>query len=96
MTEILLDNLDKPMPQKLSPRAERRKRDAHAAIRKKRITEQVYHMSDCPYYSNLHQFSKNKIHCSCWMCSNKSKPKSGGRNWSIADQRKIDQAAYTY
>lgn len=95
MTEFFMDGACNPTPQKPSSRAERRKRDVHAAIRKKRITEQVYHMSDFPYYSNLHQFSKNKVHCSCWMCSSKSKPKSGGRNWSIADQMKIDQAAYT-
>ena len=28
-----------------------------------------------PYYDNLHQYSKNKIHCSCPMCSPKTKNK---------------------
>lgn len=31
-------------------------------------------------YSNLHQYSKNKIHCSCPMCSVKTKNK-GRRRW---------------
>lgn len=26
-----------------------------------------------PYYNNLHQYSDNKIHCSCPMCRSKSK-----------------------
>lgn len=49
-------DLNEPVPQKLSSRGERRKRDVHAAIRKKRITEQVYHIDGYPYYNNLHQF----------------------------------------
>lgn len=94
MAATLQNGCPELVPQKLSSRGERRKRDVHAAIRKKRITEQVYHIDGCPYYNNLHQFSKNKIHCSCWMCSAKSKPKSGGHNWSISDRRKIDQATF--
>ena len=31
------------------------------------------------YFDNLHQFSKNKIHCSCGMCSTKTRNK-GKRN----------------
>ena len=50
------------------------------------------------YYNNLHQFEKNKIFCSCPMCSAKTnnKNRKGGRgwepskNWSISDQRKLD------
>ena len=47
------------------------------ALRKKRITEHYYwHRENGePYYDNLHQFSKNKIHCSCPMCSQKTKNK---------------------
>ena len=46
------------------------------ALRKKRITEHYYwHRNGEPYYDNLHQFSKNKIHCSCPMCSQKTKNK---------------------
>ena len=50
------------------------------ALRKRRITQEVYwDGKDHPYYDNLHQFSKNKIHCSCPMCSAKSKNKGRRR-----------------
>lgn len=46
------------------------------ALRKKKIAEEVYHDGkDHPYYDNLHQYSKNKIHCSCPMCSPKTRNK---------------------
>lgn len=57
------------------------------ALRKKRISERIYHCfkSDEPfqYYDNLHQFSKNKIHCSCPMCSPKTRNKGrrGRKNY---------------
>lgn len=35
------------------------------ALRKRRIAREVL---GCNYYSNLHQYSKNKIHCSCPLC----------------------------
>ena len=36
------------------------------ALRKRRIAREIYPNGDkCPYYDNLHQYSKNKIHCSC-------------------------------
>lgn len=50
------------------------------------------------YYDNLHQYSKNKIHCSCPLCSSKSKNKgkrknywAKSRNWKISDLRKIEK-----
>lgn len=44
------------------------------AIRKKKIAENVYFdEKNYPYYNNLHQYSKNKIHCSCPICSAKTK-----------------------
>lgn len=46
------------------------------ALRKRRITEEVYYGGkEHPYYNNLHQYSKNKIHCSCPMCSPKTRNK---------------------
>lgn len=46
------------------------------ALRKKRISDNFWpHASDYPYYDNLHQYSKNKIHCSCPLCSQKTKNK---------------------
>lgn len=56
MAAIVQNGSPEPDPQKLSSRGERRKRGVHAVIRKKRITEQVYHLDGCPYYNNLHQF----------------------------------------
>lgn len=50
------------------------------AIRKRRIAREVYPESPgWEYYPNLHQFSKNKIHCSCSCCSTKTRNK-GRRN----------------
>ena len=40
------------------------------ALRKKRISDNFWHhAAEHPYYDNLHQYSKNKIHCSCPLCS---------------------------
>lgn len=58
-------------------KAEKRKNDFKKAIRKKNIAEQNYGFS---YYDNVHQYSKNKIHCSCPMCSTKTK--NNGRKHS--------------
>jgi len=41
------------------------------AVRKRNICRKVYRWEP---YDNLHQYSKNKIHCSCPDCS----PKSNG------------------
>ena len=54
-------------------RAWNRKTSIKKARRKKRITEEVYrHRKDYPWYNNLHQYSKNKIHCSCPLCRGES------------------------
>ena len=48
------------------------------------------------FYKNLHQYSKNKIHCSCPMCSAKTKNKGGRCIWAPAynptmmDKRRSD------
>ena len=54
------------------------------------------------WYDNLHQYSKNKIHCSCAMCACKSKgtkvkkcTRGPATNWSISDKRKIDRLNYS-
>jgi hypothetical protein len=69
------------------------------AKRKQRIAKEVYYDGDKhPYYDNLHQYSKNKIHCSCPMCAaktrNKKRRKNNGRgfapsiNYKPADWRR--------
>ena len=62
------------------------------ALRKKRLSKEVcWFPTGWEYYDNLHQFSKNKIHCSCPNCStktrNKGKRKRGNYNRSIAYNR---------
>ena len=54
-------------------RDKRRKLNIAKALRKKKISEYIFGI---PYYDNLHQYSKNKIHCSCPMCSGMSKTNS--------------------
>ena len=60
------------------------------AIRKQKIAREVLGWE---YYNNLHQYSKNKIHCSCPLCR--------GEEWSygensinqlkITDRKKISR-----
>ena len=62
----------------MEPRSRAYNRDVskRKALRKKRISDNFWpHASDYPYYDNLHQYSKNKIHCSCPLCSQKTKNK---------------------
>ena len=63
------------------------------ALRKRRIAREI-----CGWemYDNLHQYSKNKIHCSCPLCRAKTnmknmKWKSGNeaKNWKHSDIQKI-------
>ena len=72
-------------------RAEKRHNDWKKAIRKKKIIN-AYGQD---YYDNLHQYSKNKIHCSCPFCRAKTAKKkqvwSGGKNWSVSDEKRIEE-----
>lgn len=85
------------------PRSRAYNRDVskRKALRKRRITEEVYYYGkSAPYYDNLHQYSKNKVHCSCYLCSSKTRNKGKRRhlrgnycpsyNYSISDRRKIE------
>ena len=91
-------------------RAWRRKKDFSKAERKRNIDLAVsyynwkeYNNPLCPYnsfinygmYDNIHQYSKNKIHCSCPMCSAKTTNKRAKKvfyapswNPTITDLRK--------
>ena len=75
------------------------------ALRKRRIDKHVtWYSEERGYglYNNLHQYSKNKIHCSCSMCSAKTRNKgaskhkgmSPGINYKISDIRKIQRLEY--
>ena len=55
------------------------------ALRKKRISDQYSyysHHNGEHYYDNLHQYSKNKIHCSCPDCNTKTRNKGSKRHRS--------------
>lgn len=74
------------------------------ALRKRTIANVMYNWYDSgfSYYNNLHQYSKNKVHCSCPLCSAKTRNKAYGRrnamapkiNYTISDMRKIQRLEY--
>lgn len=77
-------------------RAERRHLNVTKALRKR-------NMACFEWYDNLHQYSKNKIHCSCPLCSCKTKIGAGGwkckgrhkgYNWSHMDLKRIVAMEY--
>ena len=81
-------------------RAERRHKNIVKALRKRNITRTCYCAGglNWEYYDNLHQYSKNKIHCSCPMCSSKTNNRGrlkwygiGRKNWKHSDLIKINR-----
>ena len=66
-------------------RGEKRKIDFTHALRKKKKAEIIDRNNNCSYFDNLHQYSKNKIHCSCPNCSAKTS-KNGYTN---TDKKKL-------
>ena len=81
-------------------RAERRHNDVKKAIRKRKLAKEVYYsspMGSWEWFDNLHQYSKNKIHCSCPICSRKSNNRNRwGDHYDppISDRKKIDGMNY--
>ena len=80
--------------------AENRHYSYAKALRKQRITIQCYGNSiEHPYYNSLHRFSKNKIHCSCCICSNKTRNKGKRKhlarsyrpvlNYPVSDRKRL-------
>ena len=70
-------------------RAERRHKDFVKALRKKRIALDLYNID---WYTSLHAYSKNKIHCSCPYCTSKTNNKHrhafySSYNPSISEKR---------
>ena len=67
------------------------------ALRKQKIAKKLY---GGERFDNLHQYSKNKVHCSCPCCSRKTnnkgknRLKSGNYNpskdWKHSDAQKIE------
>lgn len=62
----------------------RRKKDFSKAKRKMEINKTICSIDNILFYDNLHQYSKNKIHCTCPLCS--AKTRNIGN--SISDERK--------
>lgn len=84
---------------------ENRRRSILKALRKRKLDGQVIWYSDdrgYGLYDNLHQYSKNKIHCSCPMCSAKTRTKGNSKqkgmaptiNHKISEIRKIQKLEY--
>lgn len=76
LVDIYSDNLTDAETESLfsttkeSKRGDRRKIDYKKARRKARI-DLARSYDGLPLYDNLHQYSKNKIHCSCQLCRGK-------------------------
>lgn len=60
------------------------------AIRKQKIAREVL---GGEYYNNLHQYSKNKIHCSCPDCRGRSTGRSNNsiEQYKLSDQKKLNE-----
>ena len=71
-----------------------RKKSFAKAKRKQNICKKCYGWE---YYNNLHQYSKNKIHCSCSSCRITTAKRSWcgghrkGKNWKHSDLKKINR-----
>ena len=75
--------------EKSKRRAERRKKNIMKAKRKRNIDLSVGYAND-PLYNNLHQYSKNKIHCSCQLCAFNHK-KHGYTTYTVQDLKRFDE-----
>lgn len=71
---------------KVKARSARRKTWYTKAKRKQRIAKRIY--GETGIYKNLHQYSKNKIHCSCPLCSAKYRD-NHGLNLSIGALKRL-------
>lgn len=88
------------------PRAWRRWKNFTKARRKRELDKELTmpfpdradgSLQQWLFYKNLHEYSKNKIHCSCPMCSPKTRNKGHRRkaknyapsiNYTMMDQRR--------
>ena len=69
----------------------RRKKDYCKAKRKEYISKEVYGVD---WYDNLHQYSKNKVHCSCPMCASKTNLKKWRGSGKRYDNRSLYGTSY--
>jgi len=97
--EYLGEKEIKDFLEKDKKRFKRRKTDFKKATRKRKIAREVYHSLDptWEWYDNLHQYSKNKIHCSCPICSTKTNNRNRwGNHYNppMSDKRKLEEMNY--
>lgn len=80
-------------------RAERRRNNIIKSLRKQKLCQEIYHLN---WYDNLHEYSKNKIHCSCPMCAAKTNGKKIKYGWqpkfnpTIKDLKQIEKLNYNF
>ena len=74
-------------------RGERRKINFLHAVRKKKIDRQYPLGDKYPMYNNLHQYSKNKIHCSCPDCRGYSTGHGDNsiEQYKLSDKKKLNE-----
>ena len=81
----------------MSSRAYNRDVSRRKALSRRQLARKIYPYDEHDYYDNLHQYSKNKIHCSCPVCSAKTRNKgrrdrknySRSLNYKATDLRKL-------
>lgn len=84
-------------------KGDRRKIDYKKARRKARI-DLARSCDGLPMYDNLHQYSKNKIHCSCRLCRGKdyfgrhiiTEQEVKSRDEMMVELRELDENLQTY
>lgn len=84
------------VPSTFRTRAERRYNNVRKAMRKQKIARSVYpgEGESWNYYDNLHQYSKNKIHCSCYSCSCKTRDRKKKYSPTLKERRRMDEMEY--
>ena len=91
--DIDLDNFNNYLD-KSKKRAIRRKVNVIKAKRKQIIDKNIHNSYNThPWYNNLHQYSKNKIHCSCPLCAFNHK-KFRHKNYTIQDLKQLENMDY--
>ena len=81
----------------MSSRAYNRAVSRRKALNRRQLARNIYPYDEHDYYDNLHQYSTNKIHCSCPVCSAKTRNKgrrdrknySRSLNYKATDLRKL-------
>lgn len=76
------------------PTAEKRHNDWHKALRKRKIDRFLCSSWNVDWYDNLHQYSKNKIHCSCPLCNAKTNSKKAGKRGPAVSRTMHDERQY--